>query len=63
MATTNGTKRFEDDLPEREKGSTSISACCDWSGPTDLINFREQCPPDAVYSTFQPADLVDQLLG
>ncbi len=69
LATTNGTKRFEEDLPESEnsenieKESTSISACCDWSGPTDLINFREQCPPDAVYSTFQPADLVDQLLG
>ena len=63
LATTSGTKLFEEDLPASEKGSTAISACCDWSGPTDLINFREQCPPDAVYSTFQPADLVDRLLG
>lgn len=62
LATTGEKKLLEGDLGNNEI-SSKIQACCDWCGPTDLVNFKSQCPPDASYSTISPPDLVDLLLG
>ena len=62
LATTSYTNELSGSLGNNEI-SASISACCDWCGPTDLIKFRSQCAPDATYSTISPPDLIDLLLG
>lgn len=62
LATTSNIESLEGDLGNNQADS-SIKACCDWCGPTDLISFKSQCAPDSAYSTVSPADLVDALLG
>ena len=62
LATTSTVKELEGELGNNDY-SSQIAACCDWCGPTDLVKFREQCPPDATYSTISPPDMVDQFLG
>ena len=62
LATTAASGTLEGELGNNNF-SSEIAACCDWCGPTDLVNFREQCPPDATYSTISPPDMVDQFLG
>ena len=62
LATTMGMKDMEGNLGNNQV-SSDIQACCDWCGPADLVNFKDQCSPEAIFSKFSPPDLVDALLG
>lgn len=62
IGTTNDIKEMEGDLGNGEQ-SSSVKAVCDWSGPTDLLTFKEQCPPDVAIGDVAPPEMVDMLLG
>ncbi|MBZ0185864.1 MAG: alpha/beta hydrolase, partial [Candidatus Obscuribacterales bacterium] len=58
LGTTNDIKELEGDLGNLDR-SSATSAVCDWCGPTNLLTFKEQCPPDVSMGDISPPELVD----